>query len=118
MVEMTETANILNQYTEKSLIVLDEVGRGTSTYDGMSIAWAIIEFLADTKRQSNKGSKVLFATHYFELTDLANKHEGISNFSVDVKEWNGDVVFLHKIVEGSADRSYGIHVAKIAGIPH
>lgn len=118
MVEMTETANILNQYSEKSLIILDEVGRGTSTYDGMSIAWAIIEFFADAKRAANKGSKILFATHYFELTDLAKKYEGIKNFSVDVKEWNGDVVFLHKIVEGSADRSYGIHVAKIAGIAH
>lgn len=118
MVEMTETANILNQYTEKSLIILDEVGRGTSTYDGMSIAWAIIEYLADEKIPANKGAKVLFATHYFELTALAQKLKSVVNFSVDVKEWQGDVVFLHKIVEGSADRSYGIHVAKIAGIPH
>ncbi|MCL2335030.1 MAG: DNA mismatch repair protein MutS [Endomicrobia bacterium] len=118
MVEMTETANILNQYTARSLIILDEVGRGTSTYDGMSIAWAIIEYFADERRAANTGAKVLFATHYFELTALAQKLKGAANFSVDVKEWNGDVVFLHKIVEGSADKSYGIHVAKIAGIPH
>lgn len=118
MVEMTETANILNQYTERSLIILDEVGRGTSTYDGMSIAWAIIEYFADEKRAANKGAKILFATHYFELTELSQKLKGVVNFSVDVKEWNGDVIFMHKIKEGSADRSYGIHVAKIAGIPH
>ncbi|MCL2144882.1 MAG: DNA mismatch repair protein MutS, partial [Endomicrobia bacterium] len=118
MVEMTETANILNQYTQRSLIILDEVGRGTSTYDGMSIAWAIIEYFADEKRAANGGAKVLFATHYFELTDLSEKLKGVVNFSVDVKEWNGEVIFLHKIKEGSADRSYGIHVAKIAGIPH
>ncbi len=118
MVEMTETASILNQYTNRSLIILDEVGRGTSTYDGMSIAWAIIEYFADETRAANKGAKVLFATHYFELTGLAKKFKGVANFSVDVKEWQGDVVFLHKIVEGSADKSYGIHVAKIAGIPH
>jgi DNA mismatch repair protein MutS len=118
MVEMTETANILNQYTQRSLIILDEVGRGTSTYDGMSIAWAIIEYFADEKREANAGAKVLFATHYFELTELSKKLKGVANFSVEVREWNGDVVFLHKIKEGSADRSYGIHVAKIAGIPH
>ncbi|MCL2485739.1 MAG: DNA mismatch repair protein MutS [Endomicrobia bacterium] len=118
MVEMTETASILNQYTQKSLIILDEVGRGTSTYDGMSIAWSIIEYLADDKKSANKGAKILFATHYFELTGLSQTLKGIKNFSVDVKEWNGNVVFLHKIVEGSADKSYGIHVAKIAGIPH
>jgi DNA mismatch repair protein MutS len=118
MVEMAETANILNQYTENSLIILDEVGRGTSTYDGMSIAWAIIEFFADTKRKANAGAKILFATHYFELTGLSKTLKGVVNFSVDVKEWNGDVIFLHKIIEGSADKSYGIHVAKIAGIPH
>lgn len=118
MVEMAETANILNQYTDRSLIILDEVGRGTSTYDGMSIAWAIIEFLSDKSYKYNKGAKVLFATHYFELTSLANGNNGITNCSVSVKEWNGNVVFLHKIVEGAADKSYGIHVAKIAGIPH
>ncbi len=118
MVEMTETANILNQYTERSLIILDEVGRGTSTYDGMSIAWAILEFFSDSSSKYNKGAKVLFATHYFELTTLANGENGIINASVDVKEWNDSVIFLHKIVDGAADKSYGIHVAKIAGIPY
>lgn len=118
MVEMAEAANILNQYTQRSLIILDEVGRGTSTYDGMSIAWSIIEFLGDAKRKANDGAKVLFATHYFELTALSETLKGVVNFSVDVKEWNGNVIFLHKIIEGSADKSYGIHVAKIAGLPH
>ena len=117
MVEMSETANILNQYTDRSLIILDEVGRGTSTYDGMSIAWAIIESFSDMSNKNNAGAKVLFATHYFELTSLANKN-GIINKSVDVKEWNGNVIFLHKIVDGAADKSYGIHVAKIAGLPY
>ena len=117
MVEMSETANILNQYTDRSLIILDEVGRGTSTYDGMSIAWAIIESFSDTSNKNNVGAKVLFATHYFEITSLANKN-GIVNKSVDVKEWNGNVIFLHKIVDGAADKSYGIHVAKIAGLPY
>jgi len=117
MVEMSETANILNQYTDRSLIILDEVGRGTSTYDGMSIAWAIIESFSDINIKKNNGAKVLFATHYFELTSLANNN-GIVNKSVDVKEWNGNVIFLHKIVDGAADKSYGIHVAKIAGLPY
>ena len=117
MVEMSETANILNQYTDRSLIILDEVGRGTSTYDGMSIAWAIIESFSDMSNKNNIGAKVLFATHYFEITSLANKN-GIVNKSVDVKEWNGNVIFLHKIVDGAADKSYGIHVAKIAGLPY
>jgi DNA mismatch repair protein MutS len=118
MVEMVETANILKQYTQRSLIILDEVGRGTSTYDGMSIAWSIIEFLSDIKKRQNDGAKVLFATHYFELAALSETLKSVVNFSVDVKEWNGDVIFLHKIIEGSADKSYGIHVAKIAGLPH
>ncbi|BAV58958.1 DNA mismatch repair protein MutS [Candidatus Endomicrobiellum trichonymphae] len=118
MVEMSETANIMNQYTQRSLIILDEVGRGTSTYDGMSIAWAIIEFFADDKRKANTGAKILFATHYFELTGLSETLKGVVNYSVDIKEWNGDVIFLHKIVKGSADKSYGIYVAKIAGMPH
>ncbi|OEG71789.1 hypothetical protein ATZ36_12710, partial [Candidatus Endomicrobiellum trichonymphae] len=118
MLEMSETANILNQYTQRSLIILDEVGRGTSTYDGMSIAWAIIEFFADDKRKANAGAKILFVTHYFELTKLSETLKGVVNYSIDVKEWNGDVIFLHKIVKGSADKSYGIHVAKIAGMPH
>ncbi|MDR3112616.1 MAG: DNA mismatch repair protein MutS [Elusimicrobiota bacterium] len=117
MVEMTETANILNSYDDRSLIILDEIGRGTSTYDGMSIAWAIIEHFADDRRKANSGVKVLFATHYFELTELANSIKDIVNFSVDVREWNGDVIFLHKIIKGNANKSYGIHVAKIAGIP-
>jgi DNA mismatch repair protein MutS len=117
MVEMSETANILNQYTQRSLIILDEVGRGTSTYDGMSIAWSIIEFFADDKRKANAGAKILFVTHYFELTGLSETLKGVVNYSIDVKEWNGDVIFLHKIVKGSADKSYGIHVAKIAGMP-
>ncbi|MDR0617689.1 MAG: DNA mismatch repair protein MutS [Endomicrobium sp.] len=117
MIEMSETATILNKYTQKSLIIFDEVGRGTSTYDGMSIAWSIIEFFADAKKEANNGVKVLFATHYFELTDLSNTFSGIVNYNVSVKEYNGDLVFLHKIIKGSADKSYGIHVAKIAGIP-
>ncbi|MDR3243480.1 MAG: DNA mismatch repair protein MutS [Elusimicrobiota bacterium] len=118
MVEMMETADILNQYTDRSLIILDEVGRGTSTYDGMSIAWAILEYLSDERKTANKGSKILFATHYFELTCLAGRLKGMQNFSVEVKEWNGQVIFLHRIIKGSADKSYGIHVAKIAGLPH
>ena len=118
MVEMTETANILNQYTDRSLIILDEVGRGTSTYDGMSIAWAIIEFFSDLANPLNKGAKVLFATHYFELTSLADNQKGIINCTVSVKEWNGTVVFLHKIIDGFTDKSYGVHVAKLAGLPH
>lgn len=118
MVEMAETANILNQYTDRSLIILDEVGRGTSTYDGMSIAWSIIESFCDMTETRNKGVKVLFATHYFELTNLANSSNGVVNKSVEVKEWNNNVIFLHKIIDGAADKSYGIHVAKIAGLPY
>ncbi len=118
MVEMAETANILNQYTDRSLIILDEVGRGTSTYDGMSIAWSIIESFCDMTESKNKGVKVLFATHYFELTNLANNNNGVVNKSVEVKEWNNNVIFLHKIIDGAADKSYGIHVAKIAGLPY
>ena len=117
MVEMHETANILSQYTSRSLLILDEVGRGTSTYDGISIAWAVIEFLAKAGNASSPAPKVLFATHYFELTDLEGKIPGIKNFNVSVREWKDEVVFLHKIVPGAADRSYGIHVAKLAGLP-
>ncbi|MDR2666403.1 MAG: DNA mismatch repair protein MutS [Endomicrobium sp.] len=113
MVEMIETAGILNQYTERSLIIFDEVGRGTSTYDGIAIAWAIIESLAGDRRKS----KVLFATHYFELTGLSKTLREVVNYSVSVKEWNDRIIFLHRIVQGSADKSYGIYVAKIAGIP-
>ncbi|OGS45921.1 MAG: DNA mismatch repair protein MutS [Elusimicrobia bacterium RIFOXYD2_FULL_34_15] len=111
MVEMKEVANILNNATKKSYILLDEVGRGTSTFDGISIAWATIEYLKPLC------AKVLFATHYFELTELSNIHPEIINLNVSVKEWKGDVLFLHKIIDGSADRSYGIHVGKLAGLP-
>jgi DNA mismatch repair protein MutS len=121
MVEMIETANILNQYTKRSLIIFDEVGRGTSTYDGMSIAWAIIEFLANDIMMVNvdvSGAKILFATHYFELTNLSKTLKGVINYSVSVKEWNEKIIFLHKIVKGSAEKSYGIYVAKVAGMPN
>lgn len=113
MVEMHETANILNQFTDRSLLILDEVGRGTSTYDGISIARSAVEYLASSETRP----KVLFATHYFELTGLPGKYENVKNFNVSVKEWQGDVVFLHKIAPGPADRSYGIHVAQLAGLP-
>ena len=118
MVEMRETASILNLATPRSLILLDEVGRGTSTFDGISIAWAVVEFLY----KETGGPKVLFATHYFELTELAEKFTGIKNFNISVKEWTNsvgktEVVFLHKISAGPADKSYGIHVAQLAGLP-
>jgi DNA mismatch repair protein MutS len=112
MVEMTETARILNTATARSLVILDEIGRGTSTYDGVSLAWAIVEFLHD-----RIGCRTLFATHYHELTDLAKSLDGIRNLNVAVKEWEDNVVFLHKIIDGAADKSYGIHVARLAGIP-
>ena len=114
MVEMVETAAILNQATPKSLVILDEVGRGTSTYDGMSIARSVIEHLHNDPQL---GCKTLFATHYHELTDLANVLPGVRNFSVAVTEEDGDVVFLHRIVPGGADKSYGVHVARLAGLP-
>ena len=114
MVEMVETAAILNQATPKSLVILDEMGRGTSTYDGMSIARSVIEHLHNDPRL---GCKTLFATHYHELTELANILPGVRNFSVAVAEENGDVVFLHRIVPGGADKSYGVHVARLAGLP-
>jgi DNA mismatch repair protein MutS len=114
MVEMTETAQILNCATGKSLILLDEIGRGTSTYDGLSIAWAIAEYIQDP---AHLGARTLFATHYHEMTQLETLREGIRNYRVAVHERNGDVLFLRKIVAGGADRSYGIHVAKLAGIP-
>ena len=114
MVEMNEVANILKNATPKSLVVLDEIGRGTSTYDGLSIAWAVAEFIAD---KSKIGCKTLFATHYHELLALEGKIEGIKNYQVEVKEKGGDVIFLRKIIEGGTDESYGIHVAKLAGIP-
>jgi len=112
MVEMTETARILNTATERSLVILDEIGRGTSTYDGISLAWAITEFLHDAV-----GCRTLFATHYHELTDLAKTLPRVANWNVAVREQKGDVIFLHRIVPGAADRSYGIHVARLAGVP-
>ena len=112
-VEMSELAYILNSATERSLIILDEIGRGTSTYDGLSIAWAVCEYLCE----ENKRIRTLFASHYHELTDLDKKLRGFRNLNVDVAEIDGEVIFLHKIIEGSASRSYGIHVARIAGVP-
>jgi DNA mismatch repair protein MutS len=112
MVEMTETARILNTATQRSLVVLDEIGRGTSTYDGISLAWAIVEHLHDATQ-----CRTFFATHYHELTDLAGTMPGVRNLSVAVKEWEEHIIFLHKIVPGAADKSYGIHVARLAGIP-
>ncbi|MGA3164336.1 MAG: DNA mismatch repair protein MutS [Verrucomicrobiota bacterium] len=112
MVEMCETANILNNATSRSLIVLDEIGRGTSTFDGLSLAWSIVEHL-----HNQVGAKTLFATHYHELTELAQRLPRLKNFNVAVREWRDQVVFLHKIVEGGTDKSYGIHVARLAGVP-
>lgn len=114
MVEMHETANILNNATDRSLIILDEVGRGTATFDGLSLAWAIIEFLHDNPARSGI---TLFATHYHEVTDLAKTKARVANSNVAVKEWNEQIIFLRKVVEGAADKSYGIQVAKLAGIP-
>jgi DNA mismatch repair protein MutS len=111
MVEMTETANILNHATARSLVVLDEIGRGTSTFDGLSIAWAVAEHM------HRLGTKTLFATHYHELTDLARTLRGVENFNVSVKEWNGGIIFLRRLVEGGVSRSYGIQVARLAGLP-
>jgi len=114
MVEMQETANILNNATSESLVILDEIGRGTSTFDGISIAWAVAEYLHDLK---GKGVKTLFATHYHELTDLALIKTKIKNYNIAVKEWNDEIIFLRKLVEGGTNRSYGIQVAGLAGIP-
>jgi DNA mismatch repair protein MutS len=114
MVEMIETSLILNQQSHRSLVILDEIGRGTSTYDGVSIAWAIVEYIHN---HPQKRAKTLFATHYHELTQLADLLPGVRNYNVAVSEADGKVVFLHKIVPGGADRSYGIHVAQLAGIP-
>ena len=114
MVEMMEVANILKEATNKSLVILDEIGRGTSTFDGLSIAWAVAEYIAD---KSKCGAKTLFATHYHELTELEEKQEGIKNYSIAVKEKGEDIIFLRKIVEGGTDESYGIHVARLAGVP-
>ena len=114
MVEMTEVANILRNATSRSLLILDEIGRGTSTFDGLSIAWAVIEHISNTKLL---GAKTLFATHYHELTELEGKIPGVNNYCVAVKEKGDDIVFLRKIVKGGADRSYGIQVARLAGVP-
>jgi DNA mismatch repair protein MutS len=114
MVEMQETANILNNAGERSLIIMDEIGRGTSTYDGLSIAWAVVEFLHDLHKT---GVKTLFATHYHELTELAQQKSRIKNYNIAVKEWNDEIIFLRKLVEGATNRSYGIQVARLAGIP-
>jgi DNA mismatch repair protein MutS len=114
MVEMEETANILNNATGKSLVIMDEIGRGTSTFDGLSIAWAVAEYLHDLK---NKGVKTLFATHYHELTELAQTKPRVKNFNIAVKEWNDEIIFLRKLVQGGTNRSYGIQVARLAGIP-
>lgn len=113
MVEMVETSNILNNATSKSLVILDEIGRGTSTYDGLSLAWACIEYLHNTLR-----CRTLFATHYHELTDLTQTLKNIRCYTIQVKEWKNEIIFLHKLVSGCAERSYGIHVAKLAGLPH
>jgi DNA mismatch repair protein MutS len=112
MVEMNEAANILNNATARSLIILDEIGRGTSTFDGISIAWAVAEYIHNRLR-----AKTLFATHYHELTELALTLKGVKNYSIAVREWNDEIIFLRKILEGSADRSYGIQVARLAGLP-
>ena len=114
MVEMMEVASILRDATKKSLVILDEIGRGTSTYDGLSIAWAVAEYISDKEKC---GAKTLFATHYHELTDLENKLDGVKNYSIAVKEKGEDIIFLRKIVEGGTDESYGVHVAKLAGVP-
>ncbi|MDH3998313.1 MAG: DNA mismatch repair protein MutS, partial [Desulfuromonadales bacterium] len=114
MVEMTEAANILNHATPRSLIVLDEIGRGTSTFDGVSIAWSVAEYLHD---HAPVAAKTLFATHYHELTELAQTRERVRNYNVAVKEWNDQIVFLRRIVKGGASHSYGIQVARLAGLP-
>lgn len=114
MVEMTETANILHNATSRSLVILDEIGRGTSTYDGIAIAWSVAEYLIQTK---GRQAKTLFATHYFELTDLEKGYPGVANYHVAVREVEGDVIFLRKVIPGIADKSYGVHVARLAGLP-
>jgi DNA mismatch repair protein MutS len=114
MVEMQETANILNNATSRSLIILDEIGRGTSTFDGISIAWAVAEYLHNHEKVK---AKTLFATHYHELTDLSLTMSGVRNYNVLVSERNDQIAFLRKIVPGAADKSYGIQVARLAGLP-
>ena len=114
MVEMNEVANILRNATANSLLILDEIGRGTSTFDGLSIAWAVVEYISNPRLL---GAKTLFATHYHELTELEGKLNKVNNYCIAVKEKGDDIVFLRKIVKGGADRSYGIQVAKLAGLP-
>ena len=114
MVEMNETANILNNATDRSLVILDEIGRGTSTFDGLSIAWAVAE---DLVNKNGRGVKTIFATHYHELTDLARTNERVKNFNIAVREWNDTIIFLHKLMPGGTNRSYGIQVAALAGVP-
>ncbi len=114
MVEMQETANILHTASSRSLVVLDEIGRGTATFDGLSIAWAVAEHLATNPKVR---PKTLFATHYHELTDLADATPGVVNYHVSAREWKDDIIFLRKIVPGRSDRSYGIQVARLAGLP-
>ena len=114
MVEMMEVATILKEATENSLVILDEIGRGTSTYDGLSIAWSVAEYIADKEKC---GAKTLFATHYHELTELEEKLDGVKNYSIAVKEKGEDIIFLRKIIRGGTDESYGIHVARLAGVP-
>ena len=114
MVEMSEMANILNNATENSLLILDEIGRGTSTFDGLSIAWAVLEHICD---KALCGAKTLFATHYHELTELEGKLQGVKNFRISVKEIGEDILFLRKIVRGGGDKSFGIQVARLAGVP-
>ncbi len=114
MVEMIETANILNSVTDRSLILLDEVGRGTATFDGLSIAWAVAEFLlTDPSRRA----RTLFATHYQELTQLERIFEGVKNYQVTIRESNGQILFFHRVMPGVASKSYGIEVARLAGLP-
>ncbi|MCP4265204.1 MAG: DNA mismatch repair protein MutS, partial [Candidatus Brocadiaceae bacterium] len=112
MVEMNQAANILNHATKRRLIILDEVGRGTSTFDGVSIAWALTEYIYEHVK-----ARTLFATHYHELTELAILFPGIRNYNIAVREWEDEIIFLRKIIEGGADKSYGIHVARLAGMP-
>ena len=117
MVEMKETAAILSNLTSRTLVILDEIGRGTSTYDGIAIAWAVAEFLHDFEPTPGAHAKTLFATHFHELVALAQSHPRVVNASVTVREWKDDVLFLRKVVDGPASRSYGIAVARLAGVP-
>jgi DNA mismatch repair protein MutS len=114
MVEMQETAHILHHATNRSLILLDEIGRGTATFDGLSLAWAVAEHIVTAPKF---GPKTIFATHYHELTDLASELPGVANYHVSAKEWKDDIIFLRKVVPGGSDRSYGIQVARLAGLP-